>query len=102
MNKLIAHNYTIEIAYILLKVSSNLHGAFIANYFHFQHMRNSFENSIAAGQIPQTMEMLRQFMHLLDKLAVIKCEPLYPYLLFCQTIVINGDFLASSITQAIR
>ncbi|VDN98889.1 unnamed protein product [Rodentolepis nana] len=54
-NLLIAHNQTVEIAYVLLK-----------------RMRDSFENSIAIGEIPNTFQMLRHCVYLLNKLENIK------------------------------
>ncbi|VUZ47195.1 unnamed protein product [Hymenolepis diminuta] len=55
VNRLTAHNQTVEIAYILLG-----------------RMRNSFENAIAVGEIPKTLRMLRLYVHLLNKLENIK------------------------------
>lgn len=37
-------------------------------------MRNSFENSLAVGEIPKTLRMLRRCVHLLNELENIKCE----------------------------
>nr|CDS33824.2 protein OS 9 [Hymenolepis microstoma] len=55
MNLLFAHNQTVEIAYVLLK-----------------RMRNSFENSVAIGEVPNTSQMLRHCVYLLNKLEDIK------------------------------